>query len=143
MKRKFIQDWKTLSKEEMFLYRLENKPLHFYHVDEDEILEFCRFCIDKNLLKFHRQKEYAGTIAQFYILEDFNIQWKPTGFTDNRPVFTLAQGDVLILTELLHPTIKKRAIMNLYDEWRISVDIPTEDSSRTLFYEDVKKILCE
>ena len=141
LKRKIIQDWNAISKEEMFLYALENRFLHFYHVDADDIVEFCRFCIDHHLLSFTKQKEYGGSAAELQVLKDFNVQWKPTSLTRNRPTYTMKQDDALILTEFLNDTPKKRGMMNLYDEWRVEVDIPTDDT-RLTFYENARRILC-
>ena len=138
MKMKVIQNWKTTSKEEMFLYILQNRRLHFYYVDKAEVIQFCRFCIDNGLLEFRKQKEYRGTPAEFNVLRDFNIQWMPTRLHNyhDHPVYTMSKGDGFVITELLKEVVKLNS-----KNWCVEADVPTGEN-RLKYYEWARKTLC-
>jgi len=108
-----------------------------------DIIEFCQFCIDNNLLEFLRQKEYGGTIAEFHVLKDFNIQWKEQQYNyhGSYPIYTMEQGDMFILTELMGTATRKRGLLNLCDEWRKEIDVSTDEKERMTFYDNMKERL--
>ncbi len=136
MKRKLIINWKEVSKKEMFLYLLQARLLHFFEVDDREVIQFTKFCVDHGLLKYRQTKEYRGTPAEFDVLKDFNIQWKPTGFGGNRPTYVLCKGDGLVITEMMYPSAKRD------NNWVVEADVPTGENRRK-FYEWAKELLCK
>jgi hypothetical protein len=99
-----LLDYHTVTDKDIFLLNLHGEDVTFDEVANDSMTLFFQICMQLNLLKFMRQREYRGTLATFKVMKSFNFHMKldrahSLGY--GRTKIKLLTNDTLNITEIL------------------------------------------
>lgn len=126
-----LLDYHTVTNKDIFLRNLRGDDVVFDDVNNDSMPLFFKICMQLNLLKFMRQREYRGTLAAFKIIRPFNFYMicsRAHGLGHGRTEIRLLTNDVLNITEILmaHDYYKEPVEGNKYYSHELFFDFASE-----------------
>lgn len=131
-----LLDYNTVTVKDIFLLNLHGEDIGFSEVPNNDMPKFFHMCMQLNLLKFMRQKEYRGTLAMFKIIKPFRFYMyldRAYGLGQRRTKVKLLSGDTLNITEILmaHDYYREPVEDNKNYSHELFFDFPSEHRKKS------------